>query len=65
MFLDELRHFRDVLNGDAEPLCSLQDGIQVIAPFFEALASLRSKSNKNIGMKGLSKHNLTASCLSP
>jgi predicted dehydrogenase len=26
MFLDELRHFIDVLHGDAEPLCTLQDG---------------------------------------
>jgi predicted dehydrogenase len=26
MFMDELRHFRAVLNGDAEPLCTLHDG---------------------------------------
>jgi predicted dehydrogenase len=26
MFLDELRHFRDVLNGNAVPLCTLHDG---------------------------------------
>ncbi len=27
MFLDELRHFREVVKGKAEPACSLQDGI--------------------------------------
>ena len=26
MFLDELRHFREVINGIAEPLCTLHDG---------------------------------------
>ncbi len=26
MFLDELRHFRDVIHGVAEPICSLHDG---------------------------------------
>jgi predicted dehydrogenase len=30
MFLDELRHFCDVLNGKAEPFCALQDGIQAL-----------------------------------
>jgi predicted dehydrogenase len=30
MFLDELRHFRDILHGEAEPVCTLQDGIQVL-----------------------------------
>jgi predicted dehydrogenase len=26
MFLDELRHFRDVVHGEAEPTCTLHDG---------------------------------------
>jgi predicted dehydrogenase len=26
MFLDELRHFRDIVNGITEPVCTLQDG---------------------------------------
>jgi predicted dehydrogenase len=30
MFLEELRHFRDILHGDAEPLCTLHDGIQAL-----------------------------------
>jgi len=30
MFLDELRHFRDVLHAEAEPVCTLQDGIQAL-----------------------------------
>jgi predicted dehydrogenase len=39
MFLDELRHFRDVLNGVAEPVCTLQDGIQALRISLGALAS--------------------------
>ncbi len=38
MFLDELRHFRNLLNGDIEPLCSLQDGVQVLRLSLTALA---------------------------
>ena len=30
MFLDELRHFRDVVHGETEPVCTLQDGIQAL-----------------------------------
>ena len=30
MFLDELRHFRDVMHGEEEPVCTLQDGIQAL-----------------------------------
>jgi predicted dehydrogenase len=30
MFLDELRHFRDVLHGESEPVCTLQDGVQAL-----------------------------------
>jgi len=30
MFLDELRHFFNVINGDSEPVCTLQDGIQAL-----------------------------------
>jgi predicted dehydrogenase len=30
MFLDELRHFLNVLQGDAEPVCTLVDGIQAL-----------------------------------
>ena len=30
MFLDELRHFRDILHEEAEPMCTLQDGIQAL-----------------------------------
>jgi predicted dehydrogenase len=30
MFLDELRHFIDVVHGEAEPICTLQDGIQAL-----------------------------------
>jgi predicted dehydrogenase len=30
MFLDELRHFREVINGIAEPLCTLYDGVMAL-----------------------------------
>jgi predicted dehydrogenase len=30
MFLDEMRHFLDILDGKATPLCSLEDGIRVL-----------------------------------
>jgi predicted dehydrogenase len=30
MFLDELRHFFDIIRGDARPVCTLQDGIQAL-----------------------------------
>jgi predicted dehydrogenase len=30
MFLDEMRHFIQVVRGEAEPLCSLQDGIMAL-----------------------------------
>jgi predicted dehydrogenase len=31
MFLDEMRHFLDILDGKTTPLCTLEDGIQVMA----------------------------------
>jgi predicted dehydrogenase len=37
MFLDELRHFRDVVNGKASPACSLQDGIMALRLALSAL----------------------------
>ena len=30
LFMDELRHFLAVMRGDAQPLCTLQDGIQAL-----------------------------------
>lgn len=30
MFLEELRHFIVVLHGQAEPACTLQDGVQAL-----------------------------------
>jgi predicted dehydrogenase len=38
MFLDELRHFRDLANGKVDPLCSLHDGIQALRLSLSALA---------------------------
>jgi predicted dehydrogenase len=39
MFLDELRQFRELVNGTTEPLCTLQDGIQALRLSLSALAS--------------------------
>jgi predicted dehydrogenase len=30
MFMDEMRHFLEVLHGNADPLCNLQDGIAAL-----------------------------------
>jgi predicted dehydrogenase len=42
MFLDELRHFRDIIHGKARPLCTLQDGIHTLR------LSLAARSEKLI-----------------
>jgi predicted dehydrogenase len=39
MFLEELRHFFSLLRGVAEPVCTLQDGIQALRLSLGALAS--------------------------
>lgn len=41
MFIDELRHFLDLLNGNAEPVCTLQDGIKVLQLALAAYQSNR------------------------
>ncbi len=38
MFLDETRHFIDVVRGTAAPLCTLQDGIRVVELALQILA---------------------------
>ena len=40
MFLDELRHFRNVSRGETEPICNLQDGISALKV---ALAALKER----------------------
>ncbi len=37
MFLDELRHFKDVVDGTASPACSLQDGVSALRLALSAL----------------------------
>ncbi len=44
MFLDELRHFTEVVAGNAEPVCTLQDGIQSLRLCLSALASAQQAS---------------------
>lgn len=41
-FLDEMRHFLDILDGKATPLCSLEDGIRVLEIVFAARESASS-----------------------
>ncbi len=48
MFLDELRHFRDVLQGEAEPACTLQDGIKALQLSLAALFSSQYGSVVNL-----------------
>jgi predicted dehydrogenase len=43
MFLDELRHFLDVIRGDTEPVCTLQDGIYALKL---SLAAQKGQSGK-------------------
>lgn len=42
MFLDEMRHFLEIMEGKATPLCSLEDGIRVMEI---VLAARESASN--------------------
>ena len=46
MFLDELRHFRDVIHGGADPICTLQDGIHALQLSLAALSS--SKQGREV-----------------
>jgi predicted dehydrogenase len=45
LFLAEMRHFKDVARGQAEPRCSLEDGIRSLEL---ALAAIRSSREKRI-----------------
>lgn len=48
MFLDELLHFRDVLHGDTQSICPLQDGIKSLQLSLSALASSQQKQIVNV-----------------
>lgn len=48
MFLDELRHFRDVIHGNTQALCPLQDGIKSLQLSLSALASSQQRQEINI-----------------
>ena len=41
LFLDELRHFLQIIHGDADPLCSLDDGIVALKLCLAALNSAK------------------------
>ena len=45
MFLDELRHFLNVMHGDVAPVCTLTDGIQALQL---ALAAYQSSHLKQV-----------------
>ncbi len=40
MFLDEMRHFLDVVNGKEEPVCTLEDGIRALELALQILGRL-------------------------
>jgi predicted dehydrogenase len=42
MFLDEMRHFLDIIGGKTTPLCSLEDGIRVLEIVLAARESASS-----------------------
>jgi myo-inositol 2-dehydrogenase/D-chiro-inositol 1-dehydrogenase len=42
MFLDEMRHFLDVVQGKAQPFCTLADGERVLRLALAALESSRT-----------------------
>jgi predicted dehydrogenase len=42
LFLDEMRHFVQVARGEAEPLCTLEDGIEALKVAGAALESAAS-----------------------
>lgn len=42
MFLDEMRHFLDVVRGESQPRCSLQDGIKALKLALDANRSART-----------------------
>ncbi len=44
LFLDEMKHFLDVIEGTAEPICSLEDGVHTLRI---ALAAKQSAANES------------------
>jgi len=42
MFVEELRHFLDCVSGEAEPLCTLEDGTRALCIALAALESART-----------------------
>jgi predicted dehydrogenase len=51
MFLDEMRHFREIISGKVEPLCSLEDGVRALEIALAVHQS--SESGKRISMSDL------------
>ena len=49
MFLEELRHFLDILHGEADPVCTFQDGVMALRLALSSLTS--SQLNQIIIMK--------------
>jgi len=48
MFVEELRHFRDVVAGKARPVCTLQDGFQTLRLSLGALVSSQQGRTEQI-----------------
>jgi predicted dehydrogenase len=43
MFLDQMKHFVDVVNGKAEPICPLEDGVRAMKLIFAVHESQRTE----------------------
>lgn len=50
LFLDEMRHFIDVVQGKAEPLCTLEDGIQALKIVLAAKRSVSEARTVDLGI---------------
>jgi predicted dehydrogenase len=49
MFLAQMHHFREVVRGTAEPICTLEDGIHALELSLAALQSAESGQMKSFG----------------
>jgi len=46
MFVDEMAHFLAVVRGEAEPVCTLGDGIRALEIAIAALSSPHSETHR-------------------
>ncbi len=49
MFLDQMRHFIAMVRGEAQPVCTLQDGVRALRLALAALESAKKHCNVQVG----------------